>query len=121
MNFSKYNKKSAEYNIQKLLEIIDVARTYGVNVVGIVFPQNPLYISKENIWGRYGPSLSDAKMLLNTLDSIAKVKDNFYILDEYKNGKNDYESEDFANDDHLGLSGAKKLTVRLDSLLLKIQ
>ena len=121
VNFSKYNKTSAEYNIQKLLEIIDVARTYGVNVVGIVFPQNPLYISKENIWGRYGPSLSDAKMLLNTLDSIAKVKDNFYILDEYKNGKNDYESEDFANDDHLGLSGAKKLTVRLDSLLLKIQ
>ena len=121
VNFSKYNKTSAEYNIQKLLEIIDVARTYGVNVVGIVFPQNPLYISKENIWGRYGPSLSDAKMLLNTLDSIAKVKDNFYILDENKNGKNDYESEDFANDDHLGLSGAKKLTVRLDSLLLKIQ
>jgi hypothetical protein len=104
-----------------LLEIIDIAKTYDVNIVGIIYPQNPLYISKENIWGRYGPSLSDAKMLLSTLDSLAKAKDNFYILDEYKNGENDYESSDFANDDHLNLDGAEKLTKRLDSLLLEIE
>ncbi|WP_255404475.1 hypothetical protein [Fibrobacter intestinalis] len=42
------------------------------------------------------------------------------MLDEYKNGKNDYSMQVFANDDHLNLLGAEKLTVRLDSLLQKI-
>ena len=121
VNFIAYDKQKADYNKKKLLSIIDVAKSYGANVVGVIFPQSPLYISSENIWGRYGPDLDDAAKLLDYLDSLAKVKDNFYILDEYKNGKNDYKSSDFSNDDHLGLDGADKLTKRLDSLLLKIK
>lgn len=121
VNFLAYNKQKADFNKKKLQSIIDVAKSYGVNVVGVIFPQSPLYIKSENIWGRYGPSLDDAANLLDYLDSLAKANDNFYILDEYKNGQNDYKSTDFSNEDHLGLDGADKLSKRLDSLLLKIK
>ena len=85
------------------------------------FPQAPEYIASGKSWGRYGPSLADAKMLLQTLDSLAKQKSNFTLFDEYKNGENDYASEDFADYDHLNQSGALKLTQRLDSLLQKLR
>lgn len=121
VNFMNYDKEKADFNKKKLLSIIEAAKSYGANVVGVIFPQSPLYITANDIWGRYGPSLDDAADLLDYLDSLAKAKSNFYILDEYKNGQNDYKSSDFANEDHLGLDGADKLTKRLDSLLLQIQ
>ncbi|PWL03727.1 uncharacterized protein (TIGR02171 family) [Hallerella porci] len=119
--FSPYEMKKAHYNQEKLLSILDVAKSYGVQVVGIIFPQAPEYIASGKSWGRYGPSLADAKMLLQTLDSLAKQKSNFTLFDEYKNGENDYASEDFADYDHLNQSGALKLTQRLDSLLQKLR
>ena len=121
VNFMNYDKEKADFNKKKLLSIIEAAKSYGANVVGVIFPQSPLYITANDIWGRYGPSLDDAAALLDYLDSLAEAKSNFYILDEYKNGQNDYKSSDFANEDHLGLDGADKLTKRLDSLLLQIQ
>lgn len=119
ITFRNYDTKAAQFNQEKLLSIIDLAYSYGVNVVGVIFPQSPRYIS-NGTWGRYGPSLEDAKILLNFVNSLARQKSNFYVLDEYKNGKNDYSMQVFANDDHLNLLGAEKLTVRLDSLLQKI-
>ncbi|PBC67754.1 uncharacterized protein (TIGR02171 family) [Fibrobacter sp. UWS1] len=119
ITFRNYDTKAAQFNQEKLLSIIDLANSYGVNVVGVIFPQSPRYIS-NGTWGRYGPSLEDAKILLNFVNSLARQKSNFYVLDEYKNGKNDYSMQVFANDDHLNLLGAEKLTVRLDSLLQKI-
>ncbi len=86
ITFRNYDTKAAQFNQEKLLSIIDLANSYGVNVVGVIFPQSPRYIS-NGMWGRYGPSLEDAKILLNFVDSLARQKSNFYVLDKYKNGE----------------------------------
>ena len=72
------------------------------------------------VYGRYGLSLDDAKVIQKDITALTKKYPNFFVLDEYNNGDNDYQFEEFANADHLNIEGAKKLTERLDKFLSKI-
>ncbi|WP_143394315.1 hypothetical protein [Fibrobacter intestinalis] len=40
ITFRNYDTKAAQFNQEKLLSIIDLAYSYGVNVVGVIF-RNP--------------------------------------------------------------------------------
>lgn len=113
------NPESYSYNREKLVEILDSAKTRGILVIGAVFPQSPYY-AKKNVWGRYGLTLDDAKEIQNDMKSLQEKYGNFLVFDEYKDGINDYEYEEFSNEDHLGLKGAVKVATRLDSLLMKV-
>lgn len=113
------SSESYEYNKKKLISILDRAKEEGIIVVGAIFPQSPFFI-KNGSWGRYGLTMDDAKEIEADIMKLEKEYDNFYIFDEYKDGENDYESEDFSNEDHLGLKGAVKYAHRLDSLLVRL-
>jgi len=114
------HKDTYKYNLEKLESIINVAKDNGVTVIGVVFPQSPLYVSKKNIWGRWGLTLDDAKYIANDVNSLTEKYSNFIVMDEYKDGYHDYDSEYFSNDDHLNIYGAAKFSKRLDSLLVEI-
>lgn len=111
-------KKAYEFNLKKVRNILDSAKAAGVLVVGAIFPQSPYYAQTHSAWGRYGLTLKDAEKIESAVNELTKEYDNFVILDEYKNGQNDFVSEDFANDDHLGLKGAVKVAKHIDSLLV---
>lgn len=116
--YSKYPDAYA-FNREKLVGILDSAKAKGILVIGAVFPQSPYYV-KKGVWGRYGLTMDDAKEIQNDMKSLQEKYDNFLIFDEYKDGVNDYEYEDFSNEDHLGLKGAVKVAERLDTLLMKV-
>lgn len=89
-------------------------------IVGLVFPQSPLY-AQTGSFGRHGPQRSTAQKTLVHLDSLAAKYSHFVMMDENHYGKHDYTNEMALDFDHLCVTGAKKLTLRLDSLLNKLQ
>lgn len=113
------SKQSAyKYNLSKVKNILDSAKAAGILVIGAIFPQSPYYVKTHSAWGRYGLTLKDAAKIESAVNELTKEYDNFIIFDEYKNGENDFQEEDFSNDDHLGLKGAVKVAKHIDSLLV---
>ena len=106
------------YNLSRLSEILDLARYYDVQIVGVVYPQSPKYL-ETGAWGRYGPTRKAVKVMQKAVQKLTEAYPNFTVMDEYHDGHHDFTYEEFSNNDHLGLLGAKKMAVRLDSLLSK--
>nr|WP_109571754.1 hypothetical protein [Fibrobacter succinogenes] len=105
-----------ESNFSELSRILEIAKRQNVVVVGVVFPISPYYRNTGS-YGRHGMRRSTAEMLLKRLEELAETDKNFVLMDENKMGSHDYVGR-VANDyDHLCCLGAKKLTLRLDSLL----
>lgn len=104
----------------RLARIVDRAGEKGIKVIGIIFPQAPQY-RETGSFGAYGIQRSYAAEKIAWLDSLAKAKPNFYLMDENKMGFHDYVDDEAENQDHLSSKGAAKLTARLDSLLRKIE
>jgi uncharacterized protein (TIGR02171 family) len=105
-----------EWNIKRLKDFIIKTEPLGVNIVGVIFPQNPGYRNTGS-WGRYGPRRSVAKDIMDSLSKFQKQYPHFHVLDENKSGYHDYEDDCAVNTDHLSLIGAAKVTGRIDSLL----
>lgn len=116
VNWFTNDQSGFAYNLQKLDETIELAHNFGVHVVGVVYPQSPNFV-KTNAWGRYGPTRESAKVMEETVLELAKGYSNFTVLDAYHDGNHDFSSEDFSNEDHLGLAGAQKMARSLDSLI----
>ncbi|MCQ2103426.1 MAG: TIGR02171 family protein [Fibrobacter sp.] len=91
----------------------------GINVVGLLFPQNPAYVNTGS-WGRYGPTRTTAKKILESLTDLSKKYGNFIVMDENKMGAHDYDDTMALNTDHLSNEGASRVTERLDTLLKKM-
>lgn len=104
----------------RLARIVDRAGEKGIKVIGIIFPQAPQY-RETGSFGAYGIQRSYAAEKIAWLDSLAKAKPNFYLMDENKMGFHDYVDDEAENQDHLSSKGAAKLTARLDSLLREIE
>ncbi|WP_173474804.1 TIGR02171 family protein [Fibrobacter succinogenes] len=115
-NWFKIDQSGFDFNLQKLTEILKMARNHDVFVVGVVYPQSRNFL-KTNAWGRYGPTRGAAKIMQDAVLELTKTYPNFAVLDEYHDGNHDFAPEAFANEDHLGLIGAQIMASRLDSLL----
>ena len=115
-NWFNINRSGFDFNLQKLAEIVELARNFDVLVVGVVYPQSPNFL-KTNAWGRYGPTRSAVKIMQDAVQELTKKYSNFVVLDENHDGHHDFGPEAFANEDHLGLVGAQIMAGRLDSLL----
>jgi hypothetical protein len=59
--------------------------------------------------------------LLEEINNISKTYSNFIFLDENKMGNHDYPDELAQDAGHLSTDGAKKMSVRLDSLLRTLE
>ena len=110
------NTEGPKYNYGKLKKIIQEAQAKGVYVIAVVFPQSP-YFRNTEAWGRYGPTHAQAKIMTESVLALQDSFPNFFMMDQYNDGVNDYVFEDFVNNDHLGPLGAIKMATRIDSLL----
>ena len=115
-NWFNIDQSGFDFNLQKLTEILELTRNHDVFVVGVVYPQTPNYL-KTSAWGRYGPTRGAAKIMQEAVQELTQKYSNFAVLDEYHDGHHNFDPEAFANEDHLGLIGAKIMAGRLDSLL----
>jgi uncharacterized protein (TIGR02171 family) len=100
--------------------IISKAQNFNVNVVGIIFPQSPLY-AETGAFGRYGLRRSRALTLIEQISTLESKYSNFHLMDENKMGYHDYTDDMAYNWDHLAYKGAAQLTTRLDSLLTTLE
>ena len=116
-NWFNVDRSGPEFNLLSLKHILEETQNTGVKIVGAVFPQSPNYYTQTNAWGRYGPTRSAAREMQDSVAKLMETYPHFTVFDEYHDGLHDYTYEEFGNEDHLGLLGAKKLTDRLDLLL----
>lgn len=117
MDSNVYKGKSyLEHSLAVLKDMIETADNNNVVMVGVIFPQHPGY-QKTGAFGRYGLQRSLAEKLTEDLKDLEKTYPNFVLVDENKMGDHDYGDEMALDYDHLCQDGAKKISVRLDSLL----
>ena len=114
--FSEKENACLDARIDDLMDIVDIASEKGVYVIGIIFPQAPQYRNTGS-FGLYGLQRSVAPKKIARLDSLAKAKPNFVLMDENKMGNHDYTDEMAQNRDHLSYKGAEQMTSRLVSVL----
>ena len=109
-----------ESNYSKLLQVLDIAKKQNVVVVGVVFPVSPYYRNTGS-YSRHGMRRSMAEKLIERFEKLAEENENFVLMDENKMGNHDYSGNVACDFDHLCVEGAKKLTLRLDSLLKTLE
>lgn len=114
-NWVDFQRDSLDLNLARLESFIKSANERGLEVVGIIFPQNPGY-RETGSFGRYGPARSRIPEIMDSLSAIVNRNLNFHLMDENKMGNHDYTKKMAFNADHLAYEGALRVTSRLDSL-----
>jgi len=112
---SKY-RDVYDANFALLKEILAVTQQYGIRVVGIIFPQNPLYANTGS-FSFHGIQRSQAPALIQELADLSKTYPNFTLMDENKMGAHDYTDDMAYDSSHLSGTGAIIITSRIDSVL----
>ena len=115
-NWSVTESYALDWNLERLENFVKEMDRLQINVVGVIFPQNPRY-RETGSWGRYGPQRSAAEKYIESVKALAGRVSRFAVLDENRNGNHDYTDQMALNTDHLSAKGAEQLTARLDSLL----
>lgn len=115
-NWSVTESYALDWNLDRLENFVKEMDRLQINVVGVIFPQNPRY-RETGSWGRYGPQRSAAEKYIEFVKALAGRVSRFAVLDENRNGNHDYTDQMALNTDHLSAKGAEQLTARLDSLL----
>ena len=115
----KKNASLWDKSLKALEEIISLSKEKGVKVVGIIFPMAPEY-KNTGSYGPYGLMRSAAPKVIENIQDLEREYSNFYLMDENKMGNHDYSDSSASNRDHLSFKGGMQLTLRLDSLLKKI-
>jgi len=111
---------SWKQTLDSLEGILQEMDAKGIRVIGLLTPQSPKYSDPAfgtPSWGRYGPSLDQAVIMLDSLSAIQSRHVNFRIFDQHLLGKHDYTDDDAQNWDHLASLGAVKMSTRIDSVM----
>ncbi len=87
-----------------------------IQLVIVNFPQNPAYKNTPH-YQMYGPGWKTAGDIIQKLKSLESLSPYVHFYDAYNFGNHDYIDEDANDYDHLSYKGARKLTLRLDSLI----
>ena len=109
-----------EASYAAFIKLLKTTQANNQVVVGIIFPQSPEYRNTGSM-GRDGLRRSEAVDVIDSLQKLQNVFDNFILMDENKMGFHDYVDSMAQDCDHLNQLGAKQLTARLDSLLKTIK
>lgn len=107
-------------SVNALKDIIELAATREITVIGVIFPMSPKY-KETGAYGRYGLRRSTSYDLVKELKGLGDSYSNFVFLDENKYGDHDYPYNMFEDDQHLCGEGAKQITERLNSLILTLE
>lgn len=105
--------------LDSLLVALHSMDSMGIQVLGVMYPQNSGFPAM-NLYGRYGPDLEVAKLILEEIKTQTAQFPNFHLLDEYRLGNHDYTAAEARDYDHLGALGANKISARIDSAITAI-
>jgi enolase len=114
VNDSNYIK-----NFAALVEMIKLLSAHKIHLLAINFPESPYYKSTDHYQGD-GPSWETGRAVLAQVKDLENSYPFFHVYDAYDDSNHDYTDEDAANWNHLCPNGAKKLSIRLDSLIQTI-
>lgn len=103
-------------NLVLLKEILAETQKHDIRVIGIIFPQNPLYASTGS-FSFHGIQRSIAPTLIQELADLSKTYPNFTLMDENKMGDHDYTDGMAYDNNHLSVDGAIQMTLRIRSVL----
>ena len=99
-----------------LKDFIAEAHERDIKVLGVIFPQHPLYVNTGS-FSFHGIQRSLAPILIQEIDDLSKIYPNFVLMDENKMGYHDYTDEMAYDCNHLSAVGAVQMTHRIDSVL----
>jgi uncharacterized protein (TIGR02171 family) len=104
-------------NFTLFTELIRALAGRKIHFLFYITPESPFYKNTAS-FGLYGPGWETGKAVVK---QIVSLQDSFpgyaHFYDAYLNGNHDYTDEEAANFDHLCPAGAKKLSIRIDSLI----
>ena len=103
-------------NFEALTEFVAACYKRDVKVVGVIFPENPLY-STTGSYAVHGLQRSVVPSLIQEIEDLSKTYPNFILMDENKMGYHDYTDEMAHDHNHLSAAGAAQITARIDSVL----
>ena len=117
-NDSSWSSSDKTYRkaLQEFESLIKMSQERGVLVVGVIFPQSPLY-KETGSFGRHGMKRSTAKAIIKEIAELESTYSNFIFMDENKMGDHDYADSLAYDYDHLNYLGAHKITARIDSAI----
>ena len=96
--------------------LADSASAHGVHVLMVNFPQHPDY-KNSSLVGRLGPTWTTYSEIVSWLQSLETQNSYFHFYDAHQNGQHDYQDTEAFDCNHLGYTGAVKLSARVDSVL----
>jgi uncharacterized protein (TIGR02171 family) len=106
---------NCQANLATLRTMAADAAARGVHVLFVNMPVSPAYATCDNYYPE-GPSQQTARELIGWLDRLAAQNAYFHFYDANNYGVHDYTDDDAFENSHLCLTGANKLSARLDSI-----
>jgi hypothetical protein len=94
---------------ESFVETVDMIAARGIRLLLFIPPYHPL-VQRGEAADFDGTGHKDYHKLVDRLRSLAANSDGIVFIDAHRGGGHDFVHEDFANPDHLHLSGTEKLT-----------
>ncbi len=104
-------------NIGFLKAAVDSCVNRGIKVLLINAPQNPDYRETE-VMGRYGPRWEEYEKMDSLFTQWDSSSSLIRFYDAHAYGEHDYAEEEAWDTNHLNSKGAKRLSQRVDSILV---
>ena len=103
-------------NFAAVKAIADTLRALKIHWLMVNTPMSPYYKHTPN-YTCEGPSWPTARAVLADMAALDSANEYFHLYDANVDGNHDYGPADAADEFHLSITGADKLTRRLDSIV----
>jgi hypothetical protein len=103
-------------NLREIESVINYTAGKSIPVFIVVFPQSPHYRNTA-YYGKYGPTWEAGRNILAEVKQFCSGIPLCRLYDANQEGRHDYDSTMFFDEDHLSQVGGERLSRRLDSLI----
>ena len=110
-----FENDTIQRNFSIFKTLADTCAAHAIHLLVIEFPESPGYKQTNNI-GRLGPSRLTYQEIVARLRSIEQANPYFHFYDANMYGDHDYADSEALDCNHLGYLGARKMSMRVDSL-----
>jgi uncharacterized protein (TIGR02171 family) len=110
------SSQEVKNNFDTLQSFINEICALHIQFLVINFPESPAYKNTPK-YSISGLSWQTGDSIMQKFKSFEQGNPSYHFYDAYNDGNHDYADSEAANWDHLCPKGAKKLSIRLDSLI----
>jgi formylglycine-generating enzyme required for sulfatase activity len=110
-----FENDTIQRNFSIFKTLADTLASHGIHLLVIEFPESPAY-KQTSMIGRLGPSRTTYAKIVSWLRAIEQANPYFHFYDANMDGNHDYSDAEALDCNHLGYLGARKLSMRIDSL-----